>query len=163
MRFARSRDLACESYEARLEDYLHDPQGPGVSQLAAHLERCAACRDALEVARLAGPLLREGLEPAGDMSGALMTRVLANIRAEEQRLAARDLSRPLEALATRLALTAAAALLVLGVFLYEYGSAPWLGSRNTQTELSELAPEPAAQPADKDQVLLTLAENNHGR
>ncbi len=118
----------------------------------------------MEAARLSRELLCEGLEAAAAPEGAFATRVLAGIRAEEsRRLAAGEFWRPIERLASRLALTAAAVLLVLSVYLYE--SAPQRNrvQLSTQTEATEGFPEPAAEPASQDEVLLSLSENVHGR
>ncbi len=157
---------ACKDYEARLEDVANGAVDPaGGAELGAHLERCAACREALRAAREGRELLRAGLEPAPEPSSAFAAGVLAGIRVEEaRRLAGGEFWRPLEVLASRLALTAAAALVVLTVFLFEFAPAPnreWVSSN--QSQVSEGFPEPASQPTDKDEILLTLAENGHGR
>jgi len=154
---------ACKQYEARLEDLVSLAEDAEAdTEFEAHLERCAACREALEGARLARELLHAGLEPAPEPSGAFATRVIAGIRAEESKR--QQFWRPLEVLASRLALTAVTALLVLSVYLYEF--APPIHhetAATNQSQVTEGLPEPAQQPADKDEILLSLAENNHGR
>ena len=157
---------ACKDYEARLEDVADGAVDPAADpELGTHLERCAACREALQAAREGGDLLRAGLEPALEPSSAFAARVLAGIHAEKaRRLAGGEFWRPLEVLASRLALTAAAALLVLTVFLYEFAPAPNRQRASSNlNQVSEGFPEPASQPTDKDEILLTLAENGHGR
>ncbi len=157
---------ACKEYEAKLEDFLNGGQDPAAAEgLEAHLQRCAGCREALEAARLSRNLLRAVREPAPEPRGTFVTRVLAAIRAEEgRRLAASEFRRPLEALASRLALTAAAALLVLAVYSFEFVRPPHPQPiASNQSQVSEGFPEPAPQPTDKDEILLSLAENGHGR
>ena len=59
--------MTCKEYSERLdlfEDYLDGRlEGDAAANVTAHLERCSACREAVESARLAGVLLRAGLEP----------------------------------------------------------------------------------------------------
>ena len=151
---------ACGVYEARLESYL-DGDPAAARDVTAHLERCVACREALEDARLARELLREGRESAAEPSSAFATRVLATIRAELTRR--QQFWRPLEALASRLALIAAMALLVLAGYVFEFRPAPNVARVPSQTEVSEGWPEPASQPASQDEVLMTLAGSSNGR
>ncbi len=161
---------ACKEYEARLEDYLDSSTGSEqglsrdpaeVEKLAAHLERCAGCREAFEAARLGRELLRAGLERTREPSGAFAARVVAGIRTEEARRG--QFWRPLELLASRLALTAAVTLLLLAVYLFEFTPPRHRDQIASQSEISEGFSEPAAQPANKDEVLLTLAGNHNGR
>lgn len=155
---------ACSQYEVRLEDLLDaGEEFAADAELSAHLEGCAGCREMLEAARLARGLLRDGLEPAPGPGGAFITRVLAGIRAEENRR--QQFWRPLEALASRLALTAAALLLVLSAYVWEYGPSSTRRQpvSSNQSQVSDGFPEPASQPADKDEILLTLAESRRGR
>ncbi len=157
---------ACKEYEAKLEDFLNGGQDPAAAEgLEAHLQRCAGCREALEAARLSRNLLRAAREPAPEPRGTFVTGMIAAIRAEEgKRLAASEFWRPLEALASRLALTAAAALLVLAVYSFEFARPPHPQPiASNQSQVSEGFPEPVPQPTDKDEILLSLAENGHGR
>lgn len=154
---------ACNQYEARLEDFLSGVKAAAADEeLAAHVERCAGCRESLAAARLARDLLRAGLEPAPEPSGAFATRVIASIRAEQGRR--QQFWQPLEVLASRLALTAAAVLLVLTVYLFEFTPPrDRQPMSSNQSQVGEGFLEPARQPTDKDEILLTLAENGHER
>ena len=155
----------CREYEAHWEDVLNGSAEPAVAEkLAAHRESCAGCREAFETARLATSLLRAGLEPTPEPGGAFATSVIAAIRAEEgKRIAAGEFWRPLEALASRLALTAATALLALAVYLFEFAPPRYQEPvASDQTQIGEAFPEPTPSPANKDEVLLTLAEDGHG-
>ncbi len=156
---------ACKQYEARLEDLLEGGTEPAVPELAAHLERCDGCRRALEVAQFGRELLREALEPAGEPGAAFAARVVANIRFEEaRRLSSGAFWRPLERLASRLALSAAAALLVLAVYLFEYAPPRHPDQIGAQGGVTEVFSDPAARPpANQDDVLMSLAERGNGR
>ncbi len=154
------KQSACREYEARLESYLAGAEdSASAREITAHLERCAACREALEDARLARELLREGLEPAAEPSGAFATRVLASIRAEQFRR--QQFWRPLGVLASRLALVAAMLLLVLAGYVFQFNPVH-NRPQAAQTEVSAGLPEPASQPATQDEILLTLAGSSNG-
>ncbi len=158
----QSKQTACKQYEAEWEGYLDRAQAAPAEAdvLAAHLESCAACRQAVENARLAGSLIRESLESTPEPSGAFATRVMANIRAEEERR--QQFWRPLESLAARVALTAATLLLASGFYLSQFAPQSNRADRKAQSD-GEASLVPGSQPTNKDEVLLTLAGNNHGR
>lgn len=157
---------ACRGQEALLEDFLAGKlSGAEADQLSAHIESCAACRGALEAARRSTLLLRESLVPAQDPGPFFATRVMALIRAEEGRRAlAGAIWKPLETLAWRLALTAAIAL----AFLVGYGVRSSLSQSpdvqvTRQPDTQEIFLEPVRQPLDRDEMLMAIAEKNHGR
>ena len=152
--------MACREYSERLdvfEDYL-DGRLPAEAAAAvtAHFERCAACREEVESARLAGMLLRAGLEPTGEPSGVFWTRVRARLREEEERQMVADFWPALEVLARRFMLTSAAALVLM--FAVLLGAEP-----KEPMEVREIFPESVRQPADRNEVLLSLASNGNGR
>ncbi len=161
--FDRDRDrIACKPYEARLANLLDSTEDRAADEeLAAHLERCPACQEALETSRLGRELLQQRLEPACEPDGAFATRVLAAIREEEGRRL--QFWRPFEVLASRLALTAALVLLVLGLYVYEGGPVRQRVQDFTQIEVSEGFPELGGQPPSQDEILGTLGENGNGR
>jgi hypothetical protein len=159
--FGRTRiPMGCRKYEARLEDYLGGIVDP---ELDEHLSRCVHCRAALEHARPAGALVREAWEPAVEMSRDFVPGVMTRIRTKLE-LAASPAAfwSPLEFLATRLSLTAAMLLLALSVY--------WVGftpRRNAappgQADVTAAWVDSTAPPTDpigKEEVLLSLAENN---
>jgi len=149
---------ACARYEALLEDYLQGALGGTAAEEAeAHLERCVACREALEAARLGSELVRESRAPAAEPGGAFATRVLARIREAEGQQA--QFWRPLEVLASRVAVTAAVLLLVLGAYLVEFR--PARAPQSVQTAISENFPELGGQPP-QDEILPALAGNGNG-
>jgi len=158
---SEAKRTACREYEARLESYLEKADdGAADPEVTAHVERCPACRVALEDARLARALLREGLDPAAEPSRAFATRVLASIRAEETKR--QQFWRPLEVLASRLTLVAAMVLLVLTFFSLKFAPVRHPAAGTPQVEAGEGFPALGGQ-ASQDEVLLTLAENGNGR
>jgi hypothetical protein len=94
--------------------------------------------------------------PLSEPSPAFVTRVMASVREVSQ--AAPTIWRPLELLASRVALVAAVLLLVLSVYLREFAPARDTAALNAGTEIGAGLPEPPAQPADADEVLMTLAD-----
>ena len=114
----REVQMDCRSCRARMEDYLSDYSMGGLehidpeSGLAAHLRDCAACREAFDEASLASTIVRGACEPAAEVSGAFVTRVMAGIREEDAwRIADGTIWRPIELLASRFALAASVVLL----------------------------------------------------
>jgi hypothetical protein len=155
----------CRKFEARMEDHLGAaPEAvESDAELAAHLRQCRRCRESFAAAQLAGRLFFEEQGPAVQPSEAFVTRVMASIRQEEARLSApAAVWRPLEALASRFALVAAMALLALSVFLGEFAPALRQPDFNVATEVVGDWPEPPAQPATQDEVLMSLAEAENG-
>jgi anti-sigma factor RsiW len=148
--------MACEAYDARLS-LLEDFAGGTLSaaeadEVRAHLEQCTACREEVELARAAGPLLRSAFSPAPEPSGAFWFRVQAGIRtAVAEQNAGQDFWGALELLARRLAWTAA-----LVVALLAGDAALTHNLDGVQAETREIFPEPS-QPANQEEVLLSLA------
>ncbi len=160
---------ACRHYDAAWEDYLdlssassgalvNDPSL--ARELEEHLNRCVACREAFEAARLSRDLLRGALEPAPEPAQAFAKRVLAGIR--EQESAGQQLWRPLEVLASRLALTAATLLLLLAGYVYILSPQDRSLAR-PRNQVTDGFPQPVNQPSNQDEILISLAEREHGR
>jgi hypothetical protein len=150
-----------------MEDYLNAPPGAADSdaELAAHLRECARCRESFAAAQLSGLLFFSESAAEVRPSETFVTRVMASVRAEQARLLVPNIVwRPLEALASRFALVAAVALLALSVFLGEF--APALRQPDpggvASMEITGDWPEPPAQPATQDEVLMSLAEAESG-
>ena len=157
---------ACSLYAAQLETALEAAESdrPVLSaDLDAHLSACSDCRLAFEDALMARELLEASLEPAVPGFG-FSTRVMANIRATESRVAQGSIFwRPLEHLAAKVALVAATVVLLLS--FYVYGFVPRNGSDAVATDQNfTLVPQPEnQQPVTPDDVLMYLAESGHGR
>jgi predicted anti-sigma-YlaC factor YlaD len=153
---------SCRHMEARLEDYLG---GAPDSAMEQHLAQCAACRSALEDSRLAGNLLRQAMEPSTEPRPAFLAGVMSRIREEKARAESpAAFWRPLEFLASRLALTAAVVLLALSAYLVEFAPGRNLVQVPSQTELNASDfPQPPGDPVSNEEVLQSLAERENGR
>jgi anti-sigma factor RsiW len=161
-------NTACSQYEALLEDYLNASLSPtDASRAEQHLQSCGACRDALENARASTQLFRAAA-PEWVVPGAGFSRiVMARIRAAESELTAERAGfwQSLVALGWRFAATAALALAVL--VAYDAGHArrtqpSQMAIRPIQATDFLLAAGPAQPPANRDEVLMMVAETNHG-
>jgi predicted anti-sigma-YlaC factor YlaD len=151
--------FGCPEYQASLEDVLRGGEA-GVepnSPLERHLQGCADCRQALNEALIASKLMRHARYPQHASSPAFVTRVMASIR-EAAQAAPNAIWRPLELLASRIALVAAVVLLALSVYLREFAPARGTLAVNAPAEIGSILPEPPAQPADADEVLMSLAD-----
>ncbi len=166
---------ACARLEARLEDHLEGllADAPAVAddELAAHLATCTACREAVEEARWGSDILRAGREPLPESLTAspfFAARVAAHIRADRERAElAGEFWPALESLALRLTGAALSATLLLAAW------AAWGGigarrpaletTRTRPTEVRSLFPEAVRQPANADEVMLTLVSADDGR
>jgi predicted anti-sigma-YlaC factor YlaD len=152
--------FGCPEYQASLEDVLREGEAyiePN-SALDRHLQSCGNCRQAMKDALVASQLMRHARYPENAPSPAFVTRVMASIR-EATQAAPNALWRPLELLASRMALVAAVALLALSVYLREFAPARGAVAVNAPVEIGAVMPEPPATPADADEVLMSLADN----
>jgi predicted anti-sigma-YlaC factor YlaD len=156
----RDARFGCPDYQASLEDILRDGEAriEPDSPLERHLQSCVDCREALQDALIASKLMRHARYPEKASSPAFVTRVMASIR-EATQAAPGAIWRPLELLASRMALVAAVLLLLLSVYLREFAPARGAVAVNAPVEIGAGMPEPAAQPADADEVLMSLADN----
>ena len=154
--------MRCRKFEARFEDYL---EGSVDSELYEHLTQCADCTRALENSRLAGDLIRQAWDPAGEARPAFVSGVLAKIQ-EEQWRAEKTAAfwSPLEFLASRLSLTAAMLLLALSAYLVGFAPGRTTQPSRIRTELSATDfPQPPVEPASNEEVLISLSERSNGR
>ncbi len=161
----------CRKYRIRMEDRLGSSPVAAESdpELAAHLRECRGCREALAAAELSGRLFAEVETVDVQPSEAFVTRVMASVREAEARLSGpAAVWRPLEALASRFALVAAMVLLALSVFLGEFSPALRQvetvsgGAAGATAEVTSDWPEPPAQPATQDEVLMSLVGVDNG-
>jgi predicted anti-sigma-YlaC factor YlaD len=151
---------ACRRYEARLEEYVEGTSA-GSARLEAHLAKCARCRTALETARSVQGLFANVREPETEPRLGFAQRVMAAINAEEARRSG-TLWRPLEAAASRLALSAMTLAAVLLFYFVGVQSKQTVQPAGQQVEVQDIFPESAPHPANQDDVLLTLAAANSG-
>ena len=160
--------LRCKLSEAVLEDYLAgELSRPAAEQLLAHLNQCSECRETLEEARLSGKLVRGAFEPAEEPGPAFTHLVMAKINVAESWLREqRNFWRPLEAIAWRLAFTAALAL----VFMFAYGmqmnrmtTAAPAPQATLFTQPADTFSAPTPVPSSDDDVLMAIVERHHER
>jgi predicted anti-sigma-YlaC factor YlaD len=164
---AKSNQAACAEFEALLEDHLTgDLSGADARKLAEHLEGCGACSIALERAAPSVQLLRSA-QPAADPGPGFSRLVMARIRAEMSRRGEqKSIWQPFVALAWRFAATATLALALLVTFdavrHVRYDRQTDL-TYVPVTETRDLFPDPAQPPANRDEVLMMVADTNHGK
>ena len=163
----RFNQAACSEFEALLEDHLTgELSGSDAKKLAEHLENCAACSAALEHAAPSVELLRS-VPPSPDPGPGFSRVVMARIRAEMSRRGEqKSIWQPFISLAWRFAATATLALAVLVTFdavrHMQYG--PYTKTDyTTVTETRDLFPDPSSPPANRDEVIMMVADTNHGQ
>lgn len=163
---ADGREAGCHEYRARVDEYLLGAPAPIEADptLAEHLKVCSECREAVDEGLLAGAIVRNACPPYEGIRGAFVTRVMAAIRDEDSRRATGNaIWRPIEALASRFALVTSVLLLAASVYLVEFAPPVSLPETTAaQAEVVGLMPEPPAQPANQDEVLVSLAEMENG-
>ncbi len=160
------RSAACAKYEAQLEDYVAgDLGGAGAKNVTEHLERCAGCREAVDEAAASARLLR-AVGPAEGPRPAFSRTVMARIDSAEQERSAERATfwQPFVSFGWRFAATAMLALAIL--VTYEAGWVrrlqPNLVAVRPSTVSDLFSPDPEKLPANSDEVMMMLAENNHG-
>ncbi len=164
---SESRLRACPEFEALLEDQLTgDLSGAEAKKLEEHLKNCAGCSAALEKAAPSVQLLRT-VQPSPDLGPGFSRVVMARIREEMSRRGEqRSLWQPFISLAWRFAATATLALALLvtfdAVLHARYERQPNLAYAPA-TETRDLFPDPATPPANRDEVLMMVADTNHGK
>lgn len=158
------RSAACAEYEAALEDHLHgDLGGPEAAALSEHLKSCAGCRAALDDAVLSARLLRVA-EPAADPGPGFSHLVMSRIRSELHLNEGKSVWQSFVSLAWRFAATAAFALVLLVTFdVSRHNQFQQDQSLLATNQLPELVPNHRSVPASADDVLLMMAETNHGK
>lgn len=159
--------MTCRNYRNRsdmLEDYIGGAlPAADAEQVRLHLEACAECRTEIEATRSAASLLRSAFAPAAEPRSEFWTRLRAQLRAEEDRLAiGGDFWGSVERLAWRLSF-GAAALVVLLVGIVIGTQLPARTGDEVAPETREVFPEPLVQPNNREEVLLELASARNGR
>ena len=158
---------ACPRFEAVLEDYLEGVlDEAGAEAARRHLQDCAGCSVALDQA-VSGVRLLRSVEPTAAPDAAFARNVMLRIHsAEQERTAERAIFwQPFVASGWRFAATAA---LALGVLLtcdigWSHYARLNVASTRSVEGIELFAPEPARAPANKDEVLMMVAETNHGK
>ncbi len=163
------RDGACRAFEAPLEDYLEALDAGAAARpapaLAAHLQNCARCREALDQARHASALVREFAIPvpaslAGDPLFA--ARVSARIRTNARR--AGEFWPQLEFASIRMMAYALSVAILLGA-LSVSGVARMAqpAARLRSADFRVISPESNPAPVNPDDVAVALLSSERGR
>ena len=160
------KNSACAEREPQIEDLLSEElHGAERERLVQHIQDCAGCTAAFESAKLSQRLLRVA-GPSQDPGPAFTRMVLARIRTEQQASGASDKKywQPLVAFASRFAISATLALGLLVAYgtMTKVVHAPSVASLGA-SQPSEIFPDPSNAARSRDDVMLWLAENNHGK
>jgi len=155
---------ACTQHEAALEDHLQGAlHGPEAAMLAEHLRSCAGCRAALADATASARLLAVA-EPAPDPGAGFSRIVMAHIRQELRTGEGKSIWRPIVSVAWRVAASAAFALVLLVSFdLGRYSQFVSDQSMMADNRVPEIAPDQPSLPANRDDVILMMADTSHGK
>jgi anti-sigma factor RsiW len=156
---------ACPEYEAKLEDFLGgDLSGAEKREVTEHLQSCSACRTAVNHADGSSRLL-SFMDASPDPGPAFARIVMARVRTEEAARQSRGFWQPFVSLAWRFAATAALALVVMVTYdvrFHQAGAAPG-GPTVQQGDTRDLFTTDADRlPTNRDDVLIMVAEENHG-
>lgn len=155
---------ACLEFEALLEDHVTGDLGNAdAAKLADHLENCVTCTSALEDATASVDLLRT-LSPAADPGPGFSRIMMARVRRELSILnEQKSVWQPFISLAWRFAATATLALAMLVTFdaVRHNNNSEIVDLRPAGTR--ELFPDPGRLPANRDEVLMMVADTNHGK
>jgi anti-sigma factor RsiW len=157
---------ACLEFEALLEDHLTgDLSSADAAKLAEHLENCAACTSALELTSPSVQLLRN-IPPAADPGPGFSRTMMARIRQElSRRSEQKSVWQIFVSLGWRFAATATLALAVLVTFdavRHSQLDRETLAYTHV-SERRELFPDPGRVPANRDEVLMMVADTDHGQ
>jgi predicted anti-sigma-YlaC factor YlaD len=164
------RNLACENYEALLEDYLSGELDTAeAARVESHIVSCSGCRSATNEAASGSRLMKfVGYSPDWTPGpGPNFARlVMARIRTEQARAEeGTGFWQPLVSMAWKFAATAAFALVLLLTF-------SGAGNNLQETEVAAVspadtqdlfAPDPTAPPANLDEALMMVAGTDYGK
>jgi anti-sigma factor RsiW len=167
---ARDKEFAtsaCADYEAILEDYLNgELSAADAKRVANHRKECAGCNEAIEHAAASVRLLRAS-GPLPEPSPAFARTVLARIRlAQQEQIAERaGFWQPFISLGWRFAATASLAVALLLTFAARSSNRPQPNAASVRPIIVThdlFSPDPSKAPANRDEALMMVAENDHG-
>jgi anti-sigma factor RsiW len=158
------RNSACPEFEALLEDHLTgELGGPDAAKLSEHLKSCTGCRAALQFAAPSARFLSAS-EPTPDPGPGFARQVMARIRMEQARAAEKSIWRPFITVAWRFAAGAALALVALVSYDAAFNTHPNSDRASLNLPQSpDLINDGGAPPSTRDEILLMMAETNHGK
>jgi predicted anti-sigma-YlaC factor YlaD len=157
---------ACPKYEALLEDLINcEANSAEAASLAEHMRECPGCRNAFKEAAAGARLLRYA-EPTPDPGPGFAHVVMARIRAADAASESKSIWQPFVSMAWKFAATAAMGLAVLitvdatGHQTIQQDDAILARQADSRDLLSA---DPANPPRNADDVLMLMAETNHGQ
>jgi hypothetical protein len=159
------RGTACTEYEVLLEDFVNgELGGTDAKTLAEHLKDCGGCRSAFQDASACARLMRV-VEPTPDPGPGFARVVMARIRTDESAAEGKGVWKPFVSFAWRFAATATLGFVAL--MTYDL-SGHMREQRNLavlqQGEARDLfSSDPANPPRSQDDVLMLVAESDHGK
>lgn len=160
----QGHNQSCTELELLFDDYLHgELPRPAAEQLAAHLESCADCRFALDDLRVSAKLVGAAFEPIEDPGLSFARMVMARIDVADHGIQGqKSFWRPFEALAWRLAFSAALVL----AFLFAYGiqinsEVPATPSAVSIQQRDIIAVPVSTATSNGDEILMAAAEHRH--
>ncbi|HVB58583.1 MAG TPA: zf-HC2 domain-containing protein [Candidatus Acidoferrales bacterium] len=162
------KEPACRKYEAMLEDYLGgDLDAASAKTVAEHVEECAGCRHALNDASASVRLLHAAAPVlVSAPSPGFARQVMARIRMDAERRAAEGVAfwQPFVSMAWKVAATAMVVLMILLTYATRgNNSAQQQVASVSQAGLTDVfSPDPTRAPANQDEVLIMVADSNHG-
>jgi hypothetical protein len=162
---AEYHGTACIKYEALLEDMVNgELGGPDAASLAEHMKGCDGCRAAFGAA-VAGTRVLRLAEPTRDPGPAFAHQVMARIRTDGGG-ESKSIWTPFVSMAWKFAATAAMGLALL-VTIDVRGRQDLTASDAAMAPQSDardlLSSDPANPPRNADDVLILMAETDHGQ
>jgi anti-sigma factor RsiW len=159
------KSTACRKFEAHLEEHLAgELGGPDAVKLSEHLNTCAGCHAALDLAAASTRLLAVA-EPTPDPGPGFARLVIARIRsAQESAAGEKSIWRPFVSVAWRFALAASLAVIVLFTYDTTLRRRPQQSMAQLRaTHSRDLVPDAGSPPDSRDEILMMMAETNHGK
>jgi len=158
---------ACKGYEALLEDSVSgEIGGSDAVRLSEHLKSCPGCLEAREHVAPSSRLLRLA-EASADPGPGFARDVMARIRTDKDVRVERGFWQPLVSMGWRFAATATVALALLVAYDTTSHVQQQPAQETATLEAARIpdvfSPDPARVPSSRDEVLMMVAENEHGK
>ncbi len=158
---------ACPDYEPLLEDSISgEIGGADALRLSEHLKTCAGCREACEHVALT-PRLLHLAEATADPGPGFSRDVMARVRTDRDVRAERGFWQPLVSMGWRFAATATLAVALLVAYdttFHVEQPAQQAATLEASSRIPDMfSPDPARVPSSRDEVLMMVAEDEHGK
>jgi anti-sigma factor RsiW len=159
------KSTACPKFEALLEDHLAgELGGTEAARLSEHLKTCAGCRGALDLAAASTRLLAVA-EATPEPGPGFARLVMARIRSEQERAAnEKSIWLPFVSVAWRFAAAASLAVIALVTYSTTLHPVPKQSLAQLRAPQSrDLISDAGNPPESRDEILMMMAETNHGK